>query len=156
MGVKTLYLSGALGAGSDLWIVPDLSQSSWTRKLDWYLNYQISRSKLYRSFELSAQLKKLILENDLDIGEHDLGLPAPLMIGSIHRLPNQQTVELPPLNPKSKWIEHAHTVWHRLGKPSLRLFLPTEIQSSEFQSLWPESAIKSDISLVPSFQDSDL
>ena len=76
MATQTLYKSGAFGPGSKLWITPELEQSNWTRLIDWYLNFQISKAKFHNSQEASPQLKKIAYDNDVElkpIGNLDFG-----------------------------------------------------------------------------------
>ena len=127
MSVKQLSYHTALTPGSDLWILSEKKYSSWTRKIDWYLNFQISRK--FPCISLSRdQIKKLTGEWELSQFNLDLDSEnRALMIASEHFLPNTKTVILPFVNQQVKlWVEEALKIRKNIKCPSLRLFFPDD------------------------------
>ena len=150
MAVKTLFRSGAFGPGSDLWITPDLSSSQWTKNLDWYLNLQILRSKTHKKAELSDKLTKILKNNELGAPKTFDVDGKPLLIVSDKTFLNKEIVVLPKCADQHEWTTKAFAVWEALGRPTLRLFFPEDIQESSFRKLWPEKINQNiDITLVP-------
>lgn len=60
MAIKQLSYHTAFTPGSDLWIFSDKKTSFWTKKVDWYLNFQVS--KPFPQTTLSAQQIKQLNE----------------------------------------------------------------------------------------------
>lgn len=150
MAMQKLSQASAFGSGSDLWILPPLENSSWTRKIDWYLNFQISRAKGHHSLTLSPELKEILTENDLPFFElkKDPKRPSPLLIASHSYLPNKMTLELPWSNELQTWVQDCHRHWDCLGRPPLRVFLPLNVNSESFLENWLEPQTSVDITLV--------
>jgi len=149
--VKLQILSrlGAFGTGSSLWIFPNLDQSAWTRLMDWHLNFQISKAHKHRSKGLGANLKKIIKSEELPSFYSLPKNAQALLISSQNQVPNIQTVELPSENDEKNWIQNAFNTWSNLGRPKLRVFLPPQIDHSDFNHLWPDNDEESDVTVVP-------
>lgn len=148
MGLQTLYTAGAFGPGSDLWIIPDPNLSSWSKLIDWYLNYQISRAKLHQPMRLPERVQLILEENEIPPVDIALSTDTPLMLAAENRLPSQQVVVLPSCENGKDWLARAHKVWEQLGKPTLRLFLPNDFDATQFQTQWPGGIDETDITLV--------
>ena len=151
MAINRLSQAAALGQGSYLWIVPPLYQSQWTKKLDWYLNFQISRSLEHKSPILSDELKKIIEDNKLSTLYEFTTKPIhpkPLLIASHDHLPNGAILAIELENNFSHWVSECYKHWQLLEKPSLRIFLPQNLSVEEFFKLWPKDNDYAEITLV--------
>lgn len=142
MRLKQLSYHTALTPGANLWILPDRESSFWTKKIDWYLNFQIS---IHTSrFYLSPQQIKHLQEWDLPY------MPKKIyqvrMIASSQLLPNTQTVIIPFKKEITHWIKQAQKIWINLKTPSLRLFLPDHSISNDVEDSWPKT--QTEISIV--------
>lgn len=132
----------ALLAGADLWVVADLAHSSWARKIDWYLNFQILRSETHRPARPSPELEQVLAQADLTY--HDLAPvetvdspSSPLLVASSDRLPNHAVLVLPfDVRKARDWVVKIHEKWSRLDEPSLRVYLPAGMTEAEFASHW--------------------
>ena len=158
MSIKILYKVGALGPGSSLWIIPHLTHSPWSQKINWHLNFQISKMKFLKTQELNSKLKTILKSHNIPVYKKKVTSSLPLLIESHFFLPNSKIVELPSTKTHKEWIDLAHKVWKKLSKPSLRLFLPESFPISEFQNIWPKEVKKKvseslSISLVPHSQE---
>ena len=127
MSIKQLSYHTALTPGSNLWILSEKRYSSWTRKIDWYLNFQISRN--FPHIDLSDEkIKQLV--NDWQLPHFKLDLDRKnraIMIASENFLPNTKTVILPFIGESlESWICEALRVWKNLQHPSVRLFFPND------------------------------
>ena len=157
MGIKTLYKSGALGSGAQLWILPEISNCSWAKKIDWYLNLQLSKAHLYSPANTSENIKDILKANDWDEPDIKTKDHAFLMVASEGHLPSQQIVRVAhqpfakSKDPLQSWIDDISAVWENLGNPSLRIFLPDNYSAEEFLTKWkPAQSRKTDITIVPS------
>ena len=127
MSVKQLSYHTALTPGSDIWILSEKKYSFWTQKIDWYLNFQISKE--FPRIDLSyAQRKKLT--DQWELPHFKLSMDNKnrvLMIASERLLPNTKTVILPFINKHlESWVYEALRVWKNIKYPSLRLFFPND------------------------------
>ena len=127
MPIKQLSYHTALTPGSDLWVLSEKEFSFWTGKIDWYLNFQISRKFPHISLSCD-QIKRLTDEWELPHFKLDSDSEnRALMIASENFLPNTKTVILPFMSQQLKpWIDEALKIWKNIKCPSLRLFLPND------------------------------
>ncbi|MCB0361806.1 MAG: hypothetical protein KDD35_03755 [Bdellovibrionales bacterium] len=150
MAIQKLSQASAFGVGASLWVLPPLQLSAWTRKLDWYLNFQISRANSHPTPKLSPTLNEIVERN----GIYSLPLAKskpeeqPLLISSHTHLPNRMTLILPPFAEGSAWIHSCHDYWDKLGRMSARFFLPATLTIDQFVKDWPEPQSSIEISLV--------
>ena len=119
--IKTLGAKKALSEGSSLWALPHLKQSSWSLYLDWHLNFQLFSNK-------ESKKELLILSKNI--------------------LPNEKTLIIPLCLNDKKWIHTLHTVWEKLNKPSLRVFLPETFTKEQFKKLWEKYKEKKSLEIV--------
>ena len=134
--------------GSDIWVGATLEQSKWTRKLDWYLNLQILKSEYFKRTPPQSPILKILEEVEVPqspkISEH-----APLMVGVMMQIPARQFIVLP-FHDLATWARQIHQIWHKLKRPSLRIFLPVGHSTDEFREYWPDMEQHQNVSLVAS------
>jgi|GEM_PF-1442158 len=65
MAINLLSKSKAFSPGSDLWIIPELSYSAWSRKIDWYLNFQLGRAMNHKRSPISTFLHTVLVETEM-------------------------------------------------------------------------------------------
>ncbi len=147
-GTQVLFQQGALGPGADLWVIPETGQSDWITRLDWYLNFQISRAKFHSPAQMNSHLVDILKENELEAFEGNLGSPH-LMIACNGQLPAEVVVKVPTSKKTADWINEIHQLWQKLARPSLRIFLPKDFPTSQFSNLWPDPQSAPSITLVP-------
>ncbi len=150
MGFQTLYRAKAFGPGSDLWVLPEPDESEIATRIDWYLNFQIAKSKVHQTKKLGPEIEQAIKTHDLRLPEMKLKNDAPLLIASEQRFPNRMVVEIK-MQPKAEdWIHDIQTLWTKLDRPKLRVFLPRELTPEQFQKAWKSPLNPSDdVTLVP-------
>ncbi len=110
----------AFTKGSDLWIIPDIQSSKWTKKINWYLNFQIYKLKPVK--KLSKDQVAYISEAGFDF-KNISAKTGGILISSNKLLTNKKTLIIP-FNNLKKWISQSISCWNMLGKPSLRFFAP--------------------------------
>lgn len=128
----------AFTVGAELWLVPDVGHSHWTRKIDWYLNFQMLRASAHSAPVVAPQLLELLKDEGLAAPTASSQLLAPLMISTAHRLPARYAVHLPYQGNLRDWLKRVAQIWHHMRHPSTRLFLPTGVNFSECQAAWGE------------------
>jgi len=150
-GPQILYQHGALGAGSDFWVIPTRKYSLWNEKLDWYLNFLLSRAENHVPLSLSDEIKKIVSDYELEdrLPKTDT-ISEFLMIACEQQLPARILVRVPYKDNVEAWLENIHKLWVNFSKPSLRIFLPNEFPVSQFSAFWPEDLSELALTLVPS------
>ncbi len=89
---------------------------------------------------ISEPLAKILELNELQLKESfDSASDSALLLPSSHRLPNLYTVELAFKSDAGPWLQQAFDIWQRMQRPSLRVFLPLEINEEQLANLWPEN-----------------
>ena len=136
MEINVLSQTSALTSGAELWIVPDPEHSGWTRRIDWYLNFQLAQSLGFEQTPPSKELISLTTELEIPIPTIEVSKNAPTLVSSSHFLPNQNTVVLPFAGDLKDWLQKIATIWSSLGNPSLRIFAPQNTSTHEVKPKW--------------------
>jgi hypothetical protein len=145
MAVQTLYRAQAFGPGAEMWVVPANETSPILKKMDWYLNFQLSKAHHHQTEQLAPQLRSILNENQLQDFAPAAADKPPLMIAAESFFPTQTIVETPITK---NWIENIQKIWTGMNRPTLRIFLPTQISAEEFKSKWSGPATE-DVTVVP-------
>jgi len=129
-------LDQPLSPGTDLWIIADLESSAWSKKLDWYLNFQLRRASLHKSMKISDSFRDKILSWGIKLPEMppeiiDTSSVAPTMIASRKLLPNELTVQIPMTDIKT-WASECRRISKQLKLTKARVFLPRNVKAQEF------------------------
>ncbi len=152
----------ALSPGVPLWLIPPLDVSAWSKRIDWYLGFQIRRAHPYRRFDFGPDMRQLMESYEEVIPKIARTEEAPLMVASSQMLPNRQTVVIPfaaaGAGPAAgagvAWVETCYRVWKGLDQPATRVFLPPNLTRDQFSKAWPgdeSHAAVEIISAQPSF-----
>ncbi len=136
MSFQKLSYSGAFSSGADLWVVPEQKTSPWSRIIDWYLNFQMARSVSHQPKLATEGLKQVLKQNDLSLVPIQLKEGYPLMIPGLSRFPNIQTLVISGQHKDLEWLNHAQGLWEKMGRPSLRIFLPEDLSFEDVRKNW--------------------
>lgn len=139
MALQKLSDPMAFASGADLWLLPNAEHSHWTRKMDWYLNFQGARALSHQAPALAPGLIQLLKEEELAMPTTSAELKTPLMVSTSHRLPARYTVQLTFDGKLKNWIKQAHDVWQQMGRPATRIFLPIGESFSDGMAAWDAS-----------------
>ena len=148
MAFQEISSVGALTPGANLWIIPDYKVSYWSRKVDWYLSFQVAKAQIHKSQQMSEPLKEIVEHCELPFKDTSLPDFMPLLITSQHNLPNKYTVKIEFQGSAQAWLKNIHLVWVNLQRPSLRVFLPNNVNIADVKKYWPVPETDSDISFV--------
>lgn len=94
----------SLSPGADLWVLPHKNQGTWVSKFNWHSNFQFLKNETSEAC--------LILTED--------------------HFPNQKTLILEEIH-ESNWSKELMKKWEKMGFPSLRVFLPRQMNPKDFQ-----------------------
>lgn len=140
MALFEISQAGHLNSGADLWVIPETKNSRLAQKIDWYLNFQITRSARHQSKELPDKVKEILKKSGLKnfdwVEQNAVPGKEALLLLSINALPNRWVMQVRESHQFQKWIENIHEHWTKMNMPSLRIFLPTGISGTQFESAW--------------------
>lgn len=146
--VQLLSLASAFNPGHDLWVVPDAASSRWTLRLDWYLNFQITRASRHPSPKLAAEVDGLLREIEWRPETPAPPEPATLLVACENLLPARWVAVVPNPGDLAGWTQRIQDAWRDLRQPTLKVFLPTGLQAGPFSEEWRRRSDQEDYSLV--------
>lgn len=129
----------AFEAGADLWIVPERKNSKLAQTLDWYLNFQISKSVHHESPHLAAPLIDVLKNCELEGYDFAPQDSDALLILSSRTVPSRWVMVIKGSDRLESWIEKAVEKWKKMSSPSVRVFLPSGTLVSDFEKQWKKS-----------------
>lgn len=148
MAVIVLSSNQALNSGADLWIIPDFSNSVMAIQLDWYNNFLIGKTLRKNKYLIDSKLNTILEETELPRYEN---LPSPddvIMISSSKPFPNRWTVMVGYEQDSTLWCQKIFKLYLDLKKPSLRIFLPSNLGMNQFVESWRLFSSEEDLSIV--------
>lgn len=126
--------------GCEIWYLAEGSESHWSRKIDWYLNFQAMKAEEHKSKQVSAEIKKIEDEWPMESFHCAQSGPSPVMIASQGNLPCPKIVFSAFQGNLDSWVTDCVHVWRGLGKPQIRVFLPDNVLTDPFRSAWIKAA----------------
>ncbi|MBN8536745.1 MAG: hypothetical protein J0M15_06805 [Deltaproteobacteria bacterium] len=148
MAVIVLSSNQAFNSGADLWVIPDFSNSAMAIQLDWYNNFLIGKTLRKKKLPLDSNLNAILNETELPRYEN---LPSPhdvIMIPSSKPFPNRWTVMVGYEQDSTLWSQKIFKLYLDLNKPSLRIFLPSNLSMNQFVESWRSFSSEEDLSIV--------
>jgi hypothetical protein len=149
LSLQTVFRAKGLGPGNDLWVVPEPDQSSDCRKIDWYLNFQITKALRFKPQPLPSEIAAVMTQNEWQ----DFYVPSKasrtIMIAADRFLPAKSVVLVPRGTSSMDWLNQTKSVWAALGRPSVRVFLPSDCDIDTAKSIWANQDPFEMITLVP-------
>ncbi len=136
MALSVLSQASALKQGAQLWVLPDISNSRWTVKIDWYLNFQICKAQRHTLRELPDFVEKVITDTGIEKPAIKYDEHSTLLIASEHLLPNKWVALVPVHKNYAQWAKQVFETWASLQTPSLRVFLPAGYSAGDFNEHW--------------------
>lgn len=125
----------AFNPGDALWVLPQPEKCSWSRKLDWYLNFQFTRSSFHQKPQLEAAFDEILRENELSPPTLAARTTAPLMVSTRSIMPLTQVVLLPFESSLKQWLDSVANIASGLQQTHVRLFLPSGIQEKDLEAV---------------------
>lgn len=139
--------ASAWNPGALLWAVPAVADSPGTQRLDWHLNFQLSRAERRQSPKLSEPMISILTACKLPQWKSPVSASSCLLLETSQLLPNRWVMQVPNLPPK-EWLALVQWQWDKLSRPSLRVFLPSNMERTDVTSVWKRAAEDADIGIV--------
>lgn len=136
----------ALLEGSKLWVIPENKFSPWNARINWLINFQLSKTKLHSAPQLSSWIKNCIQETGIDIPK--INSNETILIPIKQQLPADWLCQIPINNRLQNWVENIYKVWNQLQKPKMRVFLPLGADHEDWQKYWIQLEPNEEITVV--------
>lgn len=137
MIINSVSSASAFSSGSKLWALSQPQVSYWSRRCDWYLNYQLISALRRKSFEVDQRAAQLFSDAGYQLPPFKTSTRATQILVSPHqRLPANQVILVPLEQEIQPWFEQILRVWQGLDRPSLRIFLPETVTSNECEDFF--------------------
>lgn len=146
--MNLLSQAGSLNPGSDLWVVPERKNCQATQKIDWYLNFQISKASKHQARPLSQKVTDILEKCELPQHSFEENEDNSLLIASHLALPNRWVLVIKGSDQFEDWVASIAQKHKHLNSPSTRIFLPNGKTLEEFQKTWSKSSQEKDLSVV--------
>lgn len=146
--IGVLSQASALNQGAQLWVVPGSENSRWTMKIDWYLNFQISKASRHQAPPSPLYLQKVAAETGLEKTSFVTASQSPLLIPCHDLLPCRWTAMVPLHKNYTEWVLQIEKLWESLERPSFRVFLPAGQNAGGFNELWQNENKFEDFTVV--------
>lgn len=147
MSVQTLYRSQAFGPGAQLWVIPAEQKSALIKKMNWYLNFQLSVASRRQPLQVAPQIQAIMTENHMPNCAPVLSDKPPLLIYAQPYLPVDYVVELTTEESPIPWLKKLHAMWFNFKSPELRVFLPPGLSPDDFEKFWKDKS-RLDVTVV--------
>jgi hypothetical protein len=121
---------------ADVWVLPSATHSQWFSRIDWYLNWQLSKGLAHEPTRLSLDLLRIMDENGIAIQSPVQGGPMPLMVISQGRIPAAKCVVLESPVEIAPWLQAVHALLSGLGPTKAQIFLPSGSDPLAARALW--------------------
>lgn len=150
MNVQILPQTQSWTPGSDLWVTALPEQSAWSRRMDWHLNFQITKGNSGSLPERSEALEKLLTEIRWQLPKSKDWNSDPLLIAAGNSLPAKWVLVLSDLNPESisASLKKLTKIWNDFNRPKMRLFLPSDLNHEAIRKSWNSADLPQDFELV--------
>lgn len=115
-------ISEAWSGGSQIWLLPFIKSSRWTQKIDWYLNFQLTRALKYERKDLSPDFLKFISSLGLELDWKEDALAPVTMVLTQGQIPCEAVVMMPEKASNKLIIGQILKILEDLKGPRLRIF----------------------------------
>lgn len=124
-----------LATPCDLWVLPPPRVSLWFARVDWYLNWQLSKGLAYAGLHLPIETHHLAEEYEVPLATAAVENP-PLLVLSHGRIPADKCVVVDMTGKNKSWLEQVHQVAEGLQVKNLHIFLPAKLDKEEAKEVW--------------------
>jgi hypothetical protein len=129
---------------SDLWILPPPASSNWFARIDWYLNWQLSKGLTHSSARPSMDLLRIMEAGELSPVEVPMPANPPLMVISMGRIAATKCVVVKLGEKPEQWFSRLAQVIEQLSARHVNIFLPSGISVGQAEKIWRSQRSKAE------------
>lgn len=132
---------------TDLWVLPPPRLSAWFPRVDWYLNWQLSKGLAYSGLNLPSETLHLMEQYETPLPRvPEADAEQPLLVLSHNRLPAAKCVVVEMASGLKPWLERVHQIALDLGAKNARVFLPSKATLEEAEKVWGHRPVNASFS----------
>ncbi|MGZ3722278.1 MAG: hypothetical protein ACXVA9_05075 [Bdellovibrionales bacterium] len=124
----------------DLWIIPPAAHSQWFARIDWYLNWQMSKGLAHQRQKPSVELFRVMEEAGIQFHSEPESPSAPLMVASAGKVGSERCIVLDYKNDLKPWLQFIHQLCAGLHSKRALVYLPKGVNSAEAKTQWSKLA----------------
>jgi hypothetical protein len=125
-----------LGTNHDLWVIPPSAHSQWFARIDWYLNWQMSKGLAFQRQKPPAELLRVLEDAGIAYEPEHASDGAPLMVASGGKVGSERCVVVDFGGKLPAWLHSVHGLCKDLQCRRTRVFLPRGSSKAEAETLW--------------------
>lgn len=151
MSIHLVPAAQAWTQGCPLWVTSQPQKSQWGRKLDWSLNFQITKGLKATFPERSEALSDVLKKVKWKLAEDLKSNPEVTLVAAGQWLPCSWVVVLNSLGSESglsESLKSLNKVWTDFNRPRMRLFLPAQLGQETLKKAWGSVNLPTDFELV--------
>jgi hypothetical protein len=148
MAIEKLYAYHALKPGSQIWILPEKNLSQWTRHLDWYMNFLISKAEKRDYKKISETLKQILSSEEIKLDVHPAESYDMTLLSTQDYFPNTATILLKNYSSPEQWVERITEILAQLRPKNFRVFLPQTCDINQFLKICKKDFEDMNVTLV--------
>lgn len=151
--MNVLSAKDAFSAGDDIWFLLPQPTAIFHR-INWLLNFQISKALKHQSQELPATVKKIVDQCALKSFDfiENANDSSPLLVAASDFLPTQWIVVVNSEEYSGKnlsvWSKKISNIWASLNVKRARVFLPVGLNAGELEKHWQGIDRHNELSVV--------
>jgi hypothetical protein len=125
-----------LDSNHDLWVIPPSAHSRWFARIDWYLNWQMSKGLAQQRQKPPLELMRVLEDSGLAFEPNMDASAGPLLVGSAGRIGCERCLVLDFKSDVSAWLGLVHKHCSDLLSKRARVFLPHGVSAAAAQAQW--------------------
>jgi hypothetical protein len=120
----------------DLWVLPTATHSQWFARIDWYLNWQMSKGLAHQRQKPSLELHRVMEETGFTFAQAPETPTAPLMVSSMGKVDAGRCVVVEFKRELRPWLQIIYKMAEGLKTKHMRVFLPTGSTVADANEIW--------------------
>jgi hypothetical protein len=120
----------------DLWVLPNPTHSQTFARVDWYLNWQMSKGLAHQRLKPSVELHRVMEEAGLTFTPQPELSGAPMMVASFGKVASSRCVVMEFTKDLSPWLKSIHQLAAGLHAKRMRVYLPTGQTADVAETHW--------------------
>lgn len=136
MASKSSLHPVSLVSDYDLWVLPPPAHSRWFSRIDWYLNWQMSKGLSHQKMKPSVELFRVMEDAGISIQPDPVFPPTPLLVSSTGRVASERCVVIDFKDDLNGWLASVHALCANLKSKHARIFLPQGSETGTAEKIW--------------------
>jgi hypothetical protein len=125
-----------LDSNHDLWVIPPSAHSQWFARIDWYLNWQMTKGLAFQRQKPPLELLRVLEDTGLTFRPEHAPEGSPLLVAANGMVGSERCVVVDYQGQLAAWMKTVHGLCGDLHCKRVRIFLPRGATVNEAETLW--------------------